>query len=194
MIDKQGIVLQDDDMLVRPLKVTDITDEYIDGLNDPEVNHYLVAVRQQRQTRDSVTDYVQADWDDPLSILFGIFLRNDGKSLVGTVRVHHIDFFHFSASVGVCLFAKRAWRKGYAHRALRMVKDRMFAELKLHYLEAGVYADNAESLNCFLRAGFVERYRVSSKFRHIDSFADVVFLAAMNDAFDPNFLKVGPPY
>jgi RimJ/RimL family protein N-acetyltransferase len=190
MIDKQGIILKNDDMLVRPVQVSDITDEYIDGLNDPDVNRYLVAVRQQHQTRESVTQYVKADWDNPLSILFGIFTRNDDGPLVGTVRVHNIDLFHFLASAGVCLFAKRAWKRGYAHRALRMVKDWLFADGELHYLEAGVYAENVDSLNCFLRAGFAERYRVSGKFRHIDSFADVIFLAAINDVFDLNPLKV----
>jgi len=190
MIDKKGIILQNDDMLVRPLRVADITDEYVEGLNDPDVNRYLVAVRQQRQTRESVANYVEADWDNPLSILFGIFIWNDDAPLVGTVRVHNIDVFHFLASAGVCLFAKRAWKKGFAHRALRMVKDHLFAEAGLHYLEAGVYAENVDSLNCFLRAGFAERYRVSGKFRHIDSFADVILLAAINDVFDLNLLKV----
>ena len=35
MINKQNLILQKDDILIRPLRVNDVIDEYIDGLNDP---------------------------------------------------------------------------------------------------------------------------------------------------------------
>ncbi|MCX5847514.1 MAG: GNAT family N-acetyltransferase [Deltaproteobacteria bacterium] len=189
MINKQEILLQADNILVRPLKVTDVSDEYIAGLNDPDVNRYLVAVRQHRQTKESVTRYVEADGDNPLSILFGIFVKKDENPFVGTLRVHNIDFFHFSASIGVCLFAKRAWKRGYACHGLRLIKKYLFEDVKLHYLEAGVYAENVDSIACFLNAGFVEQYRINNKYRHIDSFEEVIFFAAINPLFDSSLLK-----
>jgi len=189
MINKQGILLQTDHILVRPLRVTDVTEEYIASLNDPDVNQYLVAVRRHRQTKDSVTHYVEADGNNPLSILFGIFIKEDKNSFIGTVRVHNIDFFHFSASIGVCLFAKRAWKKGYACNALRLIKEYLFKDVQMHYLEAGVYAENLNSISCFLQAGFVEQYRVSKKYRHVDSFEDTIFFAALNPLFDSSLLK-----
>jgi len=189
MINKQEILLQTDNILLRPLKVTDVTNEYVDGLNDPEVNRYLVAVRQHRQTKDSVKQYVKADWENPLSILFGIFIKADENSFVGTIRVHNIDYFHFSASIGICLFAKRAWKNGYAYKALRLIKEYLFKDVQMHYLEAGIYADNLGSIKCFSNAGFVEHYRVGKKYRHIDSFEDAVFFAAINPLFDSSILK-----
>lgn len=184
MIEKQKLILQTNDILIRPLRVNDVTDEYVNGLNDPDVNHYLVAVRQTCQTKESVTNYVRADWDNPLSILCGIFIKNDENPFVGTIRVHDIDYFHFCASVGICLFTKRAWKKGYASRALQMITIYLFKNLQLHYLEAGVYARNVNSIACFLNAEFVEQYRVSNKYRHIESFEEVIFFAAINPLFD----------
>ena len=73
MISKQSLILQTVNILVRSLEIIDVTDEYIAGLNDPDVNQYLVAVGQHRQTTDSVTNYVEADWNNPLSILFILF-------------------------------------------------------------------------------------------------------------------------
>ena len=43
MINKQGLILQTDNILVRPLRVNDVTDEYVDGLNASDVSQYLVA-------------------------------------------------------------------------------------------------------------------------------------------------------
>lgn len=189
MINKQSLILQTDNILVRPLKVNDVTDEYVDGLNDPDVNQYLVAVRQNRQTKESVTRYVEADWDNPFSILFGIFIKKDKSPFIGTIRVHNIDLFHFSASIGICLFAKRAWKKGYARCALGLIKKYLFEDVQMHYLEAGVYAENLNSITCFLNAGFVEQYRVNKKYRHIDSFEDVIYFVAVNPLFDSSLLK-----
>lgn len=188
-INKQNLILQTDDILIRPLRVNDVTDEYVNGLNDPDVNHYLVAVRRTHQTKDSVTSYVEAAWDNPLSILFGIFIKKDKSPFVGTIRVHDIDYFHFCASIGICLFAKRAWKKGYASCALQMTKKYLFEDVQLHYLEAGVYAQNVNSIACFLNAGFVEQYRVNKKYRHIDSFEDAIYFAAVNPQFDLSLLK-----
>lgn len=184
-----NLILQTDNIFLRPLQVNDVTDEYVDGLNDPDVNQYLVAVRQHRQTKDSVTRYVEADWENPHSILFGIFLKQTKNPLIGTIRVHNIDFFHFSASIGVCLFTKREWKKGYACSALLLIKKYLFEDVKLHYLEAGIYAENLNSVNCFLHAGFDEQYRVKEKYRHIDSFKEVIFFAAINLFFDSSLLK-----
>lgn len=60
--------------------------------------------------------------------------------------MHGIDFYHYTASVGICIFAKGAWKKGYAFQVLRLVKDYLFGLLGLHYLEAGVYAKNTGSI------------------------------------------------
>lgn len=188
IIDKKSLLLENDNLYLRPLAIDDITDEYINGLNDPEVNKYLDTVRQNQQTKASVTSYVKENWDNPLSILCGIFIKNDGNPFVGTIRVHDIDYFHYFATIGICLFAKRAWGKGYAHQALLTVKDYLFSKCKLHYLEAGVYAENLNSINCFLNAGFVEQYRVSKKYRHIDRFKDAIYFTAVNPQFDSSLI------
>jgi RimJ/RimL family protein N-acetyltransferase len=184
------IILDGARIYLRPLHPEDVTSEYINSLNDPDVNRYLVNVRQCWQTDKTVRDYVVLNLGSSTSILFGIFVRNEPSApLVGTVSVSTIDYFHYLASIGICLFAKRSWRKGYAHQALEMVRDYLFSECHLHYLEAGVYAENVDSIKCFLNSGFVEQYRVDNKYRHIDSFAEVIFFAAVNPLFDSSLLK-----
>jgi len=41
----------------------------------------------------------------------------------------------------------------------------------------------------FLNAGFVQQYWVNKKFRHIDSFEEVIYFAAINPLFDLSLLK-----
>lgn len=188
-IDKASLQLENNNIYIRPLLISDITEEYINGLNNPEVNKYLLNVRLERQTRELVEKYVILNLESEKDILFGIFIKNNPEPLVGTVRVSGIDIFHYSASIGVCLFAKRSWKKGYALQAIELVKNYLFNALRLHYLEAGVYEMNKNSINLFLKAGFNENYRVRSKFRHTDSFADVIFFSAISPLFNESILK-----
>lgn len=187
--DKEAILLEDEKIFLRPLCLEDITDEYIGGLNKPDVNRYLVNVRRTRQTRESVEKFIISNIETHSSILLGIFLKDNPKPFVGTLRVSEINFFHCTASIGICLFAKRAWMKGYALKALRMVKDYLFEEIGLHYLEAGVYSENSNSISLFTKVGFSESYRVKDKYRHIDSFKEVIFFRVINPSFNLSLLK-----
>jgi RimJ/RimL family protein N-acetyltransferase len=187
-IDKESLLLENDRIYLRPLRVKDITNEYIRGLNDLEINRYL-EVRRNVQTRESVEKFVISNMEDQSSILFGIFIKNSREPFIGTIRAHGIDFFHYTASVGICVFAKRAWKKGYALQALKLVKDYLFGVLGLHYLEAGAYAKNINSIKVFTRAGFAEWYRVKDKIRLINSFEEGIFFSAINTSFDTSLLK-----
>lgn len=186
---KESLLLEGDNIYLRPLLTDDITVDYINGLNDPEVNKYLVNVRQTVQTYSTVEKYVQSSMQDPHAILFGIFFKNNPKPLIGTVHVSHIDFFHFIASIGICLFSKRVWNKGYAINALNMVKEYLFGTIGLHYLEGGVYAENTNSIKLFTRAGFSEMYRVKNKYRYADSFKEVIIFGLINHSFDMSNLQ-----
>ncbi len=111
---KESLLLEGDNIDLRPLLTDDITVDYINGLNDPGVNKYLVSVRHEVQTSKSV----YCNMEDPLAILFGVFLKNNLKPFIGTVHVSGIDCFHYTASIGICLFLKQYWGKGYGLQAL----------------------------------------------------------------------------
>ena len=186
---KESLLLEGDNICLRPLLIGDITVDYINGLNDPGVNKYLVSVRQNVQTFKSVEKYVRSCLDEPFAILFGVFLKSDSKSFIGTVHVSDIDSFHFTASIGICLFIKQYWRKGYGLQALEMVKDYLFGQLGLHYIEAGVYTDNIQSVKLFKRVGFSEMYRVNNKYRYIDNFKEVIIFGIINPSFNMSNLQ-----
>jgi RimJ/RimL family protein N-acetyltransferase len=188
-IDKGSLLLEDDKIFLRPLGIIDVTEEYIARLNDPEVNRYLVDVRNTAQTRKSIEAFIHSNTEDSSSILLGIFMRDDPDPFIGTLRVSGIDYFHYLASIGICVFAKRAWKRGYAVRSLKIVKDFLFNTAGLHYLEAGVYSENSNSLTLFINAGFTESHRFKDKYRHIDGFKEVIILRAINPSFNFSLLK-----
>jgi [ribosomal protein S5]-alanine N-acetyltransferase len=136
---------------LRPLSEADVTDAYVDGLNDPDVHRYMEAPRKQRQTRESVRGYVGANAADSRAILFGIY---SGGILRGTVRLHDVDLNRRRATVGIALFDRRVWGKGIGSTAIAAVARFAAGELGLANLEAGIIEANTGSIRAFEKAGF----------------------------------------
>lgn len=148
-----GPVIEIEGGLLRPLRVDDVHPGYVSGLNDPEVNRFLVSVKQASQTRESVENFVKMNQETGDSILFGIWLT--GSQLhCGTVRLHGIEHIHHTAHIGVCLFDKSVWGHGLAVRAVQAVTRWGIDNQKLRWIEAGMYAMNIASEKIFIAAGY----------------------------------------
>lgn len=172
-------VLETKRLSLRPLRRADVTDAYIDGLNDPAVNQYL-EVRFSRQTRKSVEDFVAAHEGASDRFLFGVFLKD---RLIGTVRLHSISRDHYCAIVGICLFAADVWGIGYGLEALDRVVRFGFDELGLHFIEAGCYEENQASRKLFGKAGFTEQAVISDRRRLGARFVREMFMSRVNPDF-----------
>lgn len=179
--------LSSERLLLRPLQPADVTADYVDGLNDPAVNRYLVDVRKSRQTKESVLEFVGRNLEAGDARLFGLFPPGSAGP-IGTVRLHGVDQYNFTAAVGVCIFSRAHWGQGFGSEAVERVARFAFDQLGLHYLEACTYLENPASTRLFLKAGFKEVTVVRDKYRLDDKFADIVVLARTNAAFDLNRL------
>jgi ribosomal-protein-alanine N-acetyltransferase len=185
-IDKNKIHLKTKRLTLRPLKIEDITDDYVAGLNDLQVNRFLVSAKTQ--TYQTVQEYVINNQNDSNSVLLGIFINTDHDLLIGTIRASGINAYHFCADIGICLFNKDYWEKGLATEALKSLVQFLFSNVGLHYLEAGVYSENAASITLFKNAGFSILNLIKNKYRRKITFEDVTILGIFNPSFDPSQL------
>ena len=138
---------------LRVLTPADVHQGYVDGLNDPDVNRFLVDVKAHRQTANTVAEFVQENFDAPDAVLFGIWEAGKPRH-GGTIRLHHITGDKTSAHIGICLFDKNAWGKKLGTRAIKALTAWAQATLGLAWIEAGVYADNHSSQHAFHAAGY----------------------------------------
>lgn len=180
-IEKEKIVIHTERLFIRPLKGEDVTEAYVFGLNDPEVNRFMW-VRHQKQTLRTVRDFADSKYHSSDSALLGLFLEGNDE-LVGTVGLSGISFYHYCLGVGICLFLKKYWGQGLGTEALRGVKDYIFQEMGFHYIEAGVFADNIVSQKLFVNSGFECFWKVENKYRYNDKFVDVLWYRAINPDF-----------
>jgi RimJ/RimL family protein N-acetyltransferase len=137
--------------ILRPLMEADVTQDYADGLNDPEVNRFLVGPRLQYQSMELVRAFVCTNAADPEAVLFGLFI--DG-ALRGTARLHDIRPAEGKAWLGLALFDRAIWGRGWGHRMIAAISEWALEKFALQEIVAGIEEANEGSRKTFLRAGF----------------------------------------
>lgn len=181
-MEKERIQIETKRLLIRVLKSEDVTEGYVSGLNDPEINKYMF-VRHARQTIESVKELADRDYESDDSVLFGLFLKGDHK-LIGTVRMAEISYYDYCLGLGICLFLKQCWGKGFAEEAIICIKNYIFSCMGFHYIEAGIYDINVASKRLFEKTGFECREEIEDKYRLGDQFVKVLIYKAVNHDFD----------
>jgi RimJ/RimL family protein N-acetyltransferase len=139
---------------LRPVQVSDITEAYVEGLNNPVINKFLGQSRLRRQTVETVAAYIDENQRNPHDVLLGIFIEN---ALRGTVRLHHVQEDASTAEFGVLIFDKNYWQQRWASRAVAAVVRFASREIGIRKFQASMIAQNEASRRTFAAAGFSHR-------------------------------------
>ena len=138
-------------LIVKNLLVEDVTKDYADWLNDPQVNQNLSI--DSHQTKESCIEYVESFENRNDSLLLGLFIK--GPNLhIGNISISMIDIPNRSAWIGISIGRKEYWGKGLAKEALISTVTYLFNNSILHSINAGVTVDNLSSINLFFKSGF----------------------------------------
>jgi len=173
------VILSFDQGFLKPMVVEDISPAYLEGINDPEVNRYLVNAREQKQSIDLLEYFVKANAEAEDSVLFGIWSKSPTE-LVGTLRLHAIESVHKTAHIGICVFARKYWGRGIGTAAIATATKWSFSGLNLRWLEAGTYDENIASRKSFMKAGYEKIADIHGKYLFEGEPASINILAAKN--------------
>ena len=139
-------------LFFRPLTTEDITKDYIRGLQDKEVVEFTEA-RYTRWTKSKVSDYVKTANVPFESQLIGIFLKKDRRH-IGNIRLSGFSKTYKRVDLGIMIFNKKQWFKGYGTESLIAICDYILKVLRFHKICAGYYSINKGSHKMFKKAGF----------------------------------------
>ncbi len=152
MIEPIVIKIETERLVLRNLKSNDVSQDFVDWLNNPEINKYL-SCADTFQTMETCISYVQSYQSRNDVALIGIFLKE--KSLhIGNLTLSAVDSHNKSVTIGISLGRKEYMRKGFAKEALTAMVKYCFEQLKFHRLSAGINVYNTISLNLFIKCGF----------------------------------------
>ena len=158
---KKSLFINIGNAYLRPINTNDISQLYVDGLNDPEVHRFLVAAKKKKQDHKSISKYVKKNWESNDTILFGFFLDD---ILRGTIRLH--DIVDKKSFIGIVIFDKKIWGMKWGRKILIAISNFAYRELDMKEIKAGIEFNNHKSARLFLSAGYSidESYLGKDKF------------------------------
>ena len=165
-------------IILRVLRIEDITQDYVDWMNDPTVVQFTES-RFQPHTVDSIGSFVEKCRKSPIDILFGIFSKADELHL-GNIKLGPINSYHSIADIGLIIGRKSYWGKGVAKEAIILLKNYAFETLNLHKITASCYVPNRGSEKAFLKAGFEKEGARKLHSKCAGEWVDVTELGCIN--------------
>ena len=163
---------------LRPLLIDDISSEYIKALNNPEVIK-LTEAKHQKWNEDNVKKYIIESNIKEVSELIGIFLNENNKH-IGNIRLFNFNQRHKRVELGIMIFDKSEWHKGYGTEALKAVSEYVFKDMRFHKICADYYSLNIGSAKMFKKAGFQIEGIFKDYFILEDNYVDSVRITKIN--------------
>jgi diamine N-acetyltransferase len=80
----------------------------------------------------------------------------EDKKTIGTIDIFEFDPFHKRAGIGILIANESYRKKGIAGMALTCLMNYCFEILKLHQLYCNIISNNVESIDLFMKQGFVQ--------------------------------------
>lgn len=162
-------------MYLRKVCASDVNDNYVRWMNDPEVMQYLES-RFVAHTPESILAFVKQMSVDKNHAFLAMVLKQ-GDRHIGNIKLGPIDWHHGLGDIGLLVGEKDCWGKGYAAEAIDLMTRHAFQSLKLHKVTAGCYENNLGSMKAFLKVGFVEEARLKQHFLCEGSYVDKICMA-----------------
>lgn len=132
----------------------DASEEYVQWLNDPQINQYL-ETRFHQQDLQSISAFIANIMSNPNEHLFTIRLKTTDKH-IGNIKVGAINNHHSIGDISLFIGDKGSWGRGIAKQAIQLISRYSFEQLKLRKLCAGAYSPNIASTKAFLTSGYIQ--------------------------------------
>lgn len=145
---------KDNQVYLAPLLENDISVEYINWMNDPEIMKYTESGGKNYCISD-LQAYVLDMNNSPNNVLMGVFLKSSNVH-IGNIKIGNVSETHKYADVGFIIGNKQYWGKGYATQAIQEMLKLASEKLGLYKVFAGVYANNIGSIKALKKSGFIE--------------------------------------
>jgi len=171
--------LETPNLILREFTPLDITETYIKALNDHDIVG-LTEARHKSWNSENIVEYIENSNKEEKSILIGIFLKPTDKP-IGNIRLFNFHPVHKRCELGIMLYDRSEWGKGFGTEALNRVISYVFKDLKLHRIVADYYKPNIASSKIFKKAGFEIEGIFKDHFLLNGSYIDSVRIAKINN-------------
>ena len=135
-----------------PIKLCPFPEDALSAIvgwrSDSDVNRYI---RRGHRTLTEISEWYRDYFSASVNRLMAVCREAE---LIGYCTIEKMNVEERNCEVGLLIGAKKCWRQGIGGAALRELLRIVFADFRMHRVEARIHADNVASISCFSRAGF----------------------------------------
>lgn len=138
---------------MRPINREDVTERYLDWLNNPETTKGL-ATSPGTHTMQSLSDFVNRAIQDPGTHMFTI--RDSGNDLhIGNIKLDRSDQAAGTCELGLLIGDQAYWGRGIGKEACKLAIAHAFDILKMRKVLLSVYDNNPAAIKLYSGLGFI---------------------------------------
>lgn len=179
MVNLNRLTLQGENFDVKSLTRADLTDRYLEWLNDPEITQHLESGRNG-YSKQELIQYFENQSPSTYQI-FGIFDRTNNLH-IGNLTWNPINVVHNHAGLGGIIGCRNYWGKSNAFvESMRLLIRHGFTDRGFRKIYSGVSERNVPCIIASKKVGFIQEGCRKSHMRYPDgTYADVYIFGIMN--------------
>lgn len=167
---------------LRPLDQADLKKGYLDWINDPRINRFLMAGTFPTSVIE-LKEYYEKVKRSRSDAMFAICVKKDDR-YIGNIKLGDISWIDRRANCGRMIGDRKYWGKGYGTEALQLVIDYAFNTLHLNRVYNTIIEDNIGAIRSCEKSGMKMEGRFP-QFRFTGgAFKDVLQYGITKDAYD----------
>lgn len=170
--------LEGNSIYLKDLSIEDITDEYVQWLNEPVVCSFNAHARFPNNA-EKTKKYVEETNSSKLVILFAIYDKKKDIH-IGNICLNKIDWVNRSAEIAIIIGNKNYWGKGVGTEAYKLVIKYAFDVLNLHRLYSGMAKVNVGMVKVAEKVGMKKEGMAKEALFKNGKYLDVVLYGILN--------------
>lgn len=164
---------------LRALKISDVNNDYLSWLKDPEVMQGIVS---NDYNIHSLRSYVQSKISNEDIFFFAIILKSNDKH-IGNIKLDFHDPTAKLSELGVLIGNKRYWGKGLGREACELLIDFGFNKLFLRKIHLAVFENNLAAIKIYESLGFQVEGRLVKHVYVGGEYHDKILMGLFNKKF-----------
>ena len=148
----RAVKLESSRLLLEPLSLSHLSENYVNWLNDSEVNEFLETKGNYNLSK--LNDFLEEQ--ERKEILFWAIIEKSTKKHIGNIKIDPISKSENSGEYGILIGDKSVWGQGFAKEASLTVINHCFKILNLSKITLGVIVQNKRSVKLYESLGFVK--------------------------------------
>ena len=178
---KLNAFIEGSQIYLRPLKLSDVNQNYLTWLSDPEVMNGIATSNYDKSSLETyVKDKIS---NENIYFLAIVFKENDLH--IGNIKFDFYDVKSNVTELGVLIGNKQYWGRGLAKEACQLMINFAFSTLHYRKISLAVYENNIAAFNLYKSLGFKEEGRlikhVSVNGKYYDKFLMGMFNEKLNN-------------